>query len=128
MKRALLFLFILLISQNLSYAIGEKDTMDKIMSSWKGESLDTVIDHWGYPTNEKTIAGKKLYYWEVSKYIINTNSQGVYGRELTCNRILEFDENNKVTKWQWNGNKCPGTYFRGKKYVNPNNDPWKKEE
>lgn len=127
MKKLLLVIFILTIYPTVASAIGTKDTMKRIMDSWIGENLETVIEHWGYPTDEKTIAGKKLYYWTISSYSVTGNQSYVYGGEATCSRILEVDKNNNVIKWQWSGNSCPITYFTGKKFVNPNNNPWRKE-
>lgn len=127
MKKLLLVVFILTIYPTVASAIGTKDTMKRIMDSWIGENLETVIEHWGYPTDEKTIAGKKLYYWTISSYSVTGNQSYVYGGEATCSRILEVDKNNNVIKWQWSGNSCPITYFTGKKFVNPNNNPWRKE-
>ncbi len=128
MKKLLLVVFILTIYPTVASEIGTKDTMKRIMDSWIGENLETVIEHWGYPTQEKTIAGKKLYYWINSSYNISGNQYGVYGGESTCNRILEVDKNNNVIKWQWEGNNCPATYFTGKELVNPNNNPWRKKK
>ena len=127
MKNLFLAILILAMFPNVSFAIGSKSTMKKVMDSWIGENLETVIDHWGYPTQEKTIAGKKLYYWINSSYEVLGNQYGVYGGDSTCNRILEVDKNNRVIKWQWEGNNCPATYFTGKKFVNPNNNPWRKK-
>ena len=87
MKKFLIVLFIITFFPTVSFAIGTKDTMNRIMDSWIGENIETVIDHWGYPTQEKTIAGKKLYYWINSSYTVSGNQYGVYGGESTCNRI-----------------------------------------
>ena len=48
----------------MSFAVGTKSTMNKIMNSWNGEHIDSVIAKWGYPTKESTIAGHKLYIWD----------------------------------------------------------------
>lgn len=127
MNRILILLLIVILIQPMSFAFGAKKTMGNIMDSWVGENIETVIEHWGYPTDEKIIAGKKLYYWTVSSYSVTGNQSYVYGGEATCSRILEVDKNNNVIKWQWSGNSCPITYFTGKKFVNPNNNPWIKE-
>ena len=124
----LLLLLTIILIQPSSFAVGMKNTMGKVMDSWIGENIDTVINSWGYSSSEKEIAGKKLYYWLNSSYVVTGNQYGVYGGESTCNRILEVDKNNIVVKWQWEGNSCPSTYiFSGKKLVNPNNNPWKKK-
>ena len=128
MKKILIVILITTFFPTVSFAIGTNDTIKRIMDSWIGENLETVIDHWGYPTQEKTIAGKKLYYWINSSYNVSGNQYVVYGCESNCNRILEVDKNNIVIKWQWEGNSCPATYFTGKKFVNPNNNPWRKKD
>ena len=128
MKKFLLSLLIMIVFSTISFAIGTKDTMKRIMDSRVGVNIETVIEHWGYPTQEKTIAGKKLYYWINSSYEVSGNQYVVYGGESSCNRILEVDKNNNVIKWQWEGNSCPATYFTGKKFVNPNNNPWKEKD
>lgn len=127
MKRFLISILIIFLVQPMSFAIGTKKTMEKIMNSWHGENINSVIDVWGYPSSEKDIAGRKLYYWSSSQYVVTGNQYGVYGGESTCNRILEVDKNNNVIKWQWDGNSCPATYTTSKKWVNPNNNPWKKD-
>ena len=128
MKKFIILLLTIILIQPSSFAVGMKNTMGKVMDSWIGENIDTVINHWGYPSSEKEIAGKKLYYWLNSSYVVSGNLSGVYGGEATCNRILEVDKNNTVVKWQWEGNNCPSTYiFSGKNLVNPNNNPWKKK-
>ncbi len=109
-------------------AIGQKSTMRNIMRSWVGENIDTVIEYWGSPTEEKEIAGRKLFYWKSSYYHISSYDDGtIVGGEICCNRTLEVDKNNIVTHWQWTGNNCPWTYSSAKKLVNPNNNPWKKK-
>ena len=57
-------------------------------------------------------------------------SYGGFYKNSYCNKILEVDSDNRVVSWQWEGNKCPGTYLTGKAWVNPKNDAWarKKEE
>ena len=58
MKKVLTVLLMSLIFQSFVYA----DTvMNRVMNSWKGESIDVVIKHWGYPNDEKNIAGHKCF-------------------------------------------------------------------
>lgn len=99
--------------------------MDRVMSSWQGAPIDAVIAQWGYPQQEQTIAGHKLYRWFYTKTvmtpttatstvtpigrtaIVNTTISG--GDILTgdCTRTLEVDQNNVVIRWEWSGNNCP---------------------
>lgn len=134
MKKLLTILLVLLVFTNTAYASAkQKRTMDRVMSSWMGESTDNVIKAWGYPDEEKKIAGKTLYFY----YKYATSPYGSSKIEY-CTRIIEADKNSKVidAKWQSTPNAnapalgCPSTYLCVKRWnwVNPNNDPWKKEK
>ena len=127
MKKFVILLSCFLLIPNAANAIGTKSTMNKIMDSWQNYHVNDVIDIWGYPTSEKIIAGRKLYYWTESNFSVSGNQYGVYGGENYCTRILEVDKNDKIIKWEWKGNDCPAAYFTSKKWVNPNNNPWKKK-
>ncbi len=117
--------------------------MDKCIRSWIGYPLDSVIKSWGYPVQEKNIAGKKLYIWETYDYdtdvidgtgwtITSTDRKGretsfTSGGQLKvefCRKIIEVDNNKNVVGGQWEGNDCPKFYLVGKKYVNPANNEW----
>ena len=139
--KKLIIISILLISLS-SYAW--ESFMDKCIQSWVGYPLDSVIKKWGYPDEEKNIAGKKLYIWETIDYDTDTTVGGFSisstdkkGRETVfssggeavleyCKKILETDNNGIVTDGHWKGNDCPKFYALGKKFVNPLNDPWAK--
>lgn len=115
------------------------------------------MQSWGYPTGEREIAGKHLYYWNSSKvgyvpqtsntrgnanmyansygqaygngtYNSSTTTYGGYSVTYYCNKTLEVNSDNQITNWQWDGNNCLSTYFAGKKLVNPQNDEWAKEK
>ena len=122
------------------------ETMEKCMSSWKGYSLNELISIWGYPKEEKIIAGKKLYYWYSSEqvyhppqthtygtvnydgtYNSNSTTYGGYTSTYYCNLIIGVDKKNKVNYWEWDGNSCPRGYKRGKLLINPKNDLLAKE-
>lgn len=122
----ILFLFVLTICP--SFAFGAKNTMDNVMNSWVGTSINTAIDYLGYPTSEKVIANRHLFYWEKRSVSITGNASGLYGGEYYCTRIFEIDKNKRIKSWEWKGNSCPITYMTSKKWVNPNKDPWKKEK
>ena len=73
-----------------------------------------------------------MYYWiDDARYMRTNFSQNnrykktsyntgiAYGQRLTCTKIFEVDENNKVVKWNWQGNHCPKNGIRGNKLINP---------
>ena len=143
MKKYFLFvMLIILININPCYA-GTKSFMETALNSWLGYNVNDIINYWGYPTAEKSVAGRKLYVWQTSNSIyipqnshsnvssygygyanVNTQTYGGYSINTYCNKTIEVDKNNKIINWEWEGNDCPGTYIRGKKLVNPQNDIW----
>lgn len=127
MKKIIIILFMLFLFQSCVYA----DTaMSKVMESWKGEHVDTVFKYWGYPSDEKTLAGHNLLYWyqnQNSQYV-QTSVTIASITQNYCTRILEINKQNIVDSWQYDGNSCPSFYFTSKNWVNPNNDPWQKEK
>lgn len=109
----------------LAACSGGLGTMDGIMSSWQGASINEVITQWGYPDQEREIAGHKLYTWNYSKsgfipaqttatantfgnttYVTahTTGGHAIYG---SCSRTLEVDKKDIVIATQWQGNNCP---------------------
>ena len=127
MKKILISLFIFLIFSGCVYA---NTAMERVMNSWQGENIDTVIKYWGYPSEEKNIAGHKLLYWyqnQNPQYIQTSNYTGTVTQEY-CTRILEVNKYNIVSSWQYEGNNCPNFYFTSQSWVNPNNDPWQQEK
>lgn len=118
--------------------------MDKCIKSWVGYPLDSVINKWGYPNYDRTIAGKKLYVWET--YDEDIDYRGGFtiaatdkkGNETSftsggvpkleyCIKTLEVDKNNIIINGHWEGNDCPKFYLIGKKFVNPQNNEWVKK-
>lgn len=109
----------------LAACSGGFGTMDGIMKSWQGQHIDAVISQWGYPHEERNIAGRKLYIWHHAKgynlpsqtYVTGTVvGSTVYGTATTygggtfrgnCTRTLEVSPSDVVTAWQWEGNNCP---------------------
>ena len=94
-------------------------------------SIDELINYWGYPTNNRVIAGKNLYYWEkntgfttnYNRYTPNFSSSENY-----CNVIFEVNKRNIIVGGQWDGTDsvCPYTQnqAKGKRFfsINPQND------
>jgi hypothetical protein len=108
--------------------------MTDIMKSWEGQPLDAVITQWGYPHEEKIIAGRKLYVWNHNKSIqmpattsgtitsygstayIDATTTGGGSVRGTCTRTIEVDANNRVARWQYEGNNCPVMDLPGFEY------------
>lgn len=82
--------------------------MTGIMSSWRGASLDQAVAQWGYPIEERNVAGKRLVVWGGAAQSVGTVWQ--------CTRILEVDGANTVVGWQWEGNNCP--FMEAGEYAN----------
>ena len=127
MRKILASFFVIIIFQGSVYA---DSAMSRVMDSWQGENVDTVLKYWGYPNDEKNIAGHKLLYWyqnQNPQYIQTSAYTGTVTQNY-CTRILEINEHNIVNSWQYEGNSCPNFYFTSQDWVNPNNDPWQKEK
>jgi hypothetical protein len=123
--RTLTAIAILGLILGLAGCSGGFGTMDRIMGSWQGAPLDAVIAQWGYPHQEQTIAGHKLYRWFYSKSVtmpasttgtvtpigntayVNMTTTGGGTFNGNCVRTLEVDERNFVIRWEWSGNNCP---------------------
>ena len=118
-------------------AYGWEAFMDRCIKSWIGYPLDAIIKQWGYPDEEKNVAGKKLFIWIDYDYNNNRNSGGISisstdkkGNETVfsvggeniadfCKKTIETDENNIIINGSWKGNSCPLLY--GSKLMNPQN-------
>jgi len=139
MKKISVVLLLLLITAISTFAFGVDSTMSTVMDSWKGCHIDKVIDRWGYPTDEKTFAGHKLYIWKTERTVTSseytttkphTDKKGrtyytteTYGGNTevyTSERIIEVDENNIVVRGKWSGNDLPFTFVGvAKQWLNP---------
>ena len=124
MKKILLIAIALLLVQTSTFAVGAKSTMEKILGSWIGEHIDSVIDKWGYPTSEKKIAEHTLYVWDNGNVMVEDLLGISYTQRPACTRTFEVDSNNIIIKGAWEGVACPITNRAGKKWVNPKNNPW----
>ena len=139
MKKFLCLLLFMVSIQVCAFGFGVDSTMATVMDSWKGCHIDRVIDRWGYPTDEKTIAGHKLYIWKTErtetssgytetkehqdskgKTYYTTETYGGGTQVYTAERIIEVDENNIVVRGQWKGNDLPFTFVGiAKQWLNP---------
>lgn len=115
-----------------------KTFISEAMDSWIGYHINDVINVWGYPTEEKTIANRHIFIWEKSyacqipvnyntNYYYNTASTYAIGGQTISYqyiRTFEVDKNNKIIQWTCEGNWQPKNYAKGKALVNPANDKW----
>ena len=123
--KSFIFISVVFFSIQPSFSAGVNKTMTTIIESWIGENINTVINQWGFPSEEKVIAGRKIYVWRDNKTIdmpsdtsgtINHYGNTSYYQGTTfggqsinayCNRILEVDKSEKVISGTWEGNNCP---------------------
>lgn len=115
MRRTIILLLIFILFPCQSEAIGLQKTMRKIMSSWVGESYNTVVNHWGQPQRMKYSSENIDYYWILktrTHVLANISGNTIYGgyyRTLYCVRILSVNKSGQITSWSWEGNYCPAT-------------------
>lgn len=139
MKKFLFTILIFPLIQISVFAFGVDSTMTTVIDSWKGCHIDKVIDRWGYPNEERNIAGHKLYIWKTERKVTTeeytkttphtdkkgktyytTTTTGGNTEIYTTERILEVDENNMVVKGQYSGNDLPFTFVgKAKDWLNP---------
>ncbi len=139
MKKYICALLLIISMQLCAFGFGVDNTMSTVIDSWKGCHIDKVIDRWGYPTDEKTIAGHKLYIWKTertetsngySETKAHTDNKGrtyyttdTFGGNTevyVSERILEVDASNHVIRGQWSGNDLPFTFMGiAKQWLNP---------
>ena len=139
MKKLLCTLLVVLSVQAATFAFGIESTMTTIMNSWEGCHIDQVINRWGYPTEERNVAGHKLYVWKTERVVTtpqetttkpHTDKKGrtyytssTYGGETevyTSERILEVNDQGIVIRGQYSGNDLPFTFMgKGKEWLNP---------
>ena len=125
MTKKFVIIVLLFIFSTLPSFAGMKSTMNRLMESWTGENINSVVELWGSPSEIKTTDNGKIYYWNKRTDIIAPGFGiygGAYGGTSTCNKNFEVDENDIITKGYWNGNACPMTYRGVKKYLNPKKD------
>jgi hypothetical protein len=109
----------------VSACSGGFGTMDRIMQSWEGATLNEVVSQWGYPSGQQEFDGRKIYHWDRNITMslpstttgsvnvigntayVNTMTYGGGPSNWTCQRSLEVDKNGVVVSWQWEGNNCP---------------------
>lgn len=98
--------------------------MSEILSSWSGAATEEVFAQWGYPHEQREIAGRQLLVWrrEVGFAMPGTANTTAYrvGNQVfaqtsvmpgvagiaSCTRILEIKDN-RVVGGQAEGGNCP---------------------
>lgn len=122
MKKGILLFLCILFCSSLTLA-STKDNIEKVRASWIGENIDNLINQWGYPTKEKTIAKKHLYIWEsdrIKKYVTNrTGFVGDSSYYIYCDKIVEIDSKNNIVSMQFKGDNCSVSTKTFKAMANP---------
>jgi hypothetical protein len=68
----------------------------KEMNSVVGQPVSAVIAKMGLPTEDRMIAGKKVYIWSTSNFVEGTNYK--------CQIRAVLDDKDIVTSWDYDGN------------------------
>lgn len=120
MKKILVLLMaVCAIQVSSSACMTSKCAMGDLLDGWKGETLDSVIDVWGYPDKEKIMAKKSLYIWDGGTTRVKY-PDGSSSTRVRCTRILEADKTAVIIGASWKGSYCPITKRTAKKWANPN--------
>lgn len=124
MKKILLVIGIILLAGCQTSAQFERN-----MITWKGQSVNSLIQQFGYPAGELTSPdGNRVYVYSNSGSFIvpqtttyNTNANlignslysttnayttGGYAVQFECTVYFEFDKNKIITNVSWRGNNC----------------------
>lgn len=127
MKRYLLS--ILLLSQTgcaglLTGWTPNRPSYDQVVSTWVGQSVDTLVNQWGYPTRSfQSPSGNMVYAYERSASYTSAPYQMpsyIYGSSIShgitvagntatifCNTYFEVDDESKtIVRTRWDGNHC----------------------
>lgn len=113
----------------LSACFGQFIDNREVMRSWVGKHIDDVILAWGYPDEERFVAGRKLIYWKSERVVkdyayedsyitINTKDpkkERIHKRTIanpaaayvaTCRKGFEVDQNGRILGWDIKGDDC----------------------
>jgi hypothetical protein len=71
-------------------------TIKEQMRSFLGQPVSTVIAKLGYPTEEQSLAGHKVYIWATGRM--------VEGTSYTCKIRAILDDQGIITTWDFEGN------------------------
>jgi len=125
---------VLILPQQASYSKSKEPptVMPEIMACWIGKDIHEMFEHWCYPSEERTILDKHLFIWKngYTQYA-NTMYGTVNSYQVSCNRIIEIDENNKIISAKWTGGYvCPMHHMQAeyKQWVYPDCSYYKLKE
>jgi hypothetical protein len=82
----------LLVAGCASSAIEER------MPAYVGQPVSVLIDKMGFPTEQREVAGHKVYIWSTSNLFEGTNYR--------CRIRAILDDHDAVTDWDSEGNGC----------------------
>jgi hypothetical protein len=125
-----LFLLLGACASTLGYS---SKNYEKVLDTWVGEKIDTLVESWGYP-QKKFIApnGRKVYVYERSRIVKMlsekrgshsdrarnsfTNAVAILassGQKISSDKLLficmtwiETNDDGDIVNWRWNGNDC----------------------
>lgn len=75
------------------------------LPKFEGQPVDVAVKKLGFPNDERTIMGKKVYVWFTSRFGTN--------RRLTCEVRLIVDAKDVVRDFDWDGNNGACEYYAG---------------
>lgn len=72
------------------------DIIKREMGSAVGQPVSVVISHLGLPSEDKVVAGRKVYIWSNSNFVDGTNYK--------CQIRAILDDKDIITSWDFDGN------------------------
>ena len=75
--------------------------IEKGLTMATGRGINSLISKIGYPTDERIIAGRKVYIWDTRRLV------GWDGNvlDLYCKITVEVDSNDRIINWSYSGNR-----------------------
>lgn len=72
------------------------NTIKEKMNPMVGQPISVVTAKLGFPSDQRTIAGKKVYVWSTSNFVEGTNYK--------CEIRVIVDEHDMIIHWDSDGN------------------------
>lgn len=126
MRRAICLVFAALVALAgcASAPSGSPHAMDRIIDSWQGEPIASVVRHWGEPTRRMQEGGRDIVEWETASHVhvpgASTSIVPMQSFALRCVRRLDVDARGTVTGGAWRGDLCCGASLASSCAVWPN--------